>query len=89
MNADKMMQPVQAQNLPAPTVEQLGGVMLQMEQLMQGMAGAISAMSQRMEQLERQMRQLTPITGAQETARSERGRKNCGKNTIFLQRPWG
>lgn len=68
MSAEKMMRPRDAQNLPAFTPEQVGGLMLQQQQLMQSMADAMAAMYKRIDQMERQIRQLTPITGAQERA---------------------
>ena len=68
MTGEKMLRPVDAQNLPAFTPEQVGGLMLQQQQLMQSMANALAAMNQRIDQMERQIRQLTPITGAQERA---------------------
>lgn len=64
----KMMKPAESNSLPVPTMEQMGSLIMQQQQLMQSMANALAAMNQRMEQLERQLRQLTPITGAQEKA---------------------
>jgi uncharacterized coiled-coil protein SlyX len=63
-----MMQPADGNNLPASTVEQMGAVIVQQQQLMQRMADALASMNQRMGQLERQLRQLTPITSTQEKA---------------------
>lgn len=77
MNEQKMMQPVQGQSLPAPTVEEMGLILLHMEQLMQGMMNVVSVTNQNMEQIKRELRQLTPITGAQEKALGEKIRQRA------------
>lgn len=77
MNNDMMMQPKGEQSITAFTPEQVGGLLLQTQQLMQSMANAMAAMNQRMGQLEKQVRQLTPITGAQEKALGEKVRQRA------------
>lgn len=84
---DTSLTPLNGQNVPAVEVlEQVNGMLGQMERLMQVMANALSATNQRMEQMEKQIQRLTPITGAQEKALAQRIRARaeelCGQYSL-------
>ena len=72
MNDDKMMQPLNGQNVPMLTGEQVLTLFGQYETLMREVIGMMNRMNERIDRLDKQMQQLTPITGTQERAIGER-----------------